>query len=281
MNQQTYRSRCMPRWTQQLGMSVVLVALAACAWSQTAHYTVPAASVGDDFAAYRQALDNVMREAAASSQIAEVAGKATAPPDAKALHQFAEQYWNGNDEAVRRAVARVTELRPVLTPILHEEGAPDEIAALVLVESAGQPAALSPKGARGIWQFMPGTARRYGLAVTADLDERIEVAKSTVAAARYLHDLYQRFGDWRLAFAAYNAGEQAVERAVARTGHGDFLRINRALPEETRNYVPAVMRAMELLGSNKQEALPLVRTRKSPVRSVLYASNGDRRLGVV
>jgi membrane-bound lytic murein transglycosylase D len=100
---------------------------------------------------------------------------------------------------------------------------------------------------------MPGTARRYGLAVTADLDERIEVAKSTVAAARYLHDLYQRFGDWRLAFAAYNAGEQAVERAVARTGHGDFLRINRALPEETRNYVPAVMRAMELLGSNKQE----------------------------
>ena len=262
----------MPRWTQQLGMSVVLVALAACAWSQTAHYTVPAASVGDDFAAYRQALDsavdsalaNVMREAAASSQIAEVAGKATAPPDAKALHQFAEQYWNGNDEAVRRAVARVTELRPVLMPILHKEGVPDELAALVLVESAGQP-----------------TARRYGLSVTADLDERIEIVKSTVAPARYLHDLYQRFGDWRLAFAAYNAGEQAVERAVARTGHGDFLRINRALPEETRNYVPAVMRAMELLGSNKQEALPLVRTRKSPVRSVLYASNGDRRLGVV
>jgi membrane-bound lytic murein transglycosylase D len=270
----------MLRWTQQLGMSIVLVALAASAWSQTAHYTVPAASVGDDFAAYRQALDsaadsalaNVMREATASSQIADVAPKTTASADAKALHQFAEQYWNGNDEAVRRAVTRVTELRPVLTPILQEKGIPDEIAALVLVESAGQPTALSPKGARGIWQFMPSTARRYGLAVTADLDERIEVAKSTVAAARYLHDLYQRFGDWRLAFAAYNAGEQAVERAVARTGHGDFLRINRALPEETRNYVPAVMRAMELLGSNKQEALPLVRSRKSPVRSVLYAS---------
>ena len=219
-------------------MSVVLVALTASAWSQTARYTVPAASVGDDFAAYRQALDsaadsalaNVMREAAASSQIAEVAAKTTAP-DAKALHQFAEQYWNGNDEAVRRAVARVTELRPVLTPILHEEGIPDEIAALVLVESAGRPTALSPKGARGIWQFMPDTARRYGLAVTANLDERIEVVKSTVAAARYLHDLYQRFGDWHLAFAAYNAGEQAVERAVARTGHGDFSRIDRALPK--------------------------------------------------
>lgn len=270
----------MPRWTQQLRMSVVLVALATPAWSQTAHYTVPAASVEDDFAAYRKALDNaadsvlanVMRQAAAGSQIAEVATKPTAPPDAKALHQFAEQYWSGNDDAVRRAVARVTELRSVLTPILHEEGIPGEIAALVLVESAGQPTALSPKGARGIWQFMPDTARRYGLAVTADHDERIDVAKSTVAAARYLHDLYNRFGDWQLALAAYNAGEQTVERAVARTGHGDFFRIDRVLPEETRNYVPAVMHAMELLGSNQMEVSPVAKSRRSPDWLVLYAS---------
>jgi hypothetical protein len=179
--------------------------------------------------------------------MAEGAAKTTAPPDATALHQFARQYWNGNDEAVHRAVARVTELKPTLTPILHEQGVPDEVVALVLIESAGQPTALSPKGARGIWQFMPYTARRYGLAVTADVDERIEVVKSTVAAARYLHDLYQRFGDWQLAFAAYNAGEQAVEQAVARTGHGDFFRIDRVLPEETRHYVPAVMSAVELL----------------------------------
>jgi membrane-bound lytic murein transglycosylase B len=272
----------MLRWTQQLGMTVVLVTLAASAWSQTAHYTVPAASVGDDFAAYRQALDsaadsalaNVMREAAASSQVAEVTVVTPAPPDAKALHRFAAQYWNGNDEAVRRAIARVTELRPILTPILHEEGIPDEIAALVLVESAGQPTALSPKGARGIWQFMPDTARRYGLAVTANVDERVEVVKSTVAAARYLHDLYQRFGDWRLAFAAYNAGEQAVGRAVVRSGHGDFLRIDRALPEETRNYVPAVMHAMELLDSNQRGDLPVVKSKTSPARLVLYAAEG-------
>jgi membrane-bound lytic murein transglycosylase B len=270
----------MLRWTQQLGVSVVLVGLVASAWSQTAHYTVPAALVGDDFAAYRQALDsaadsalaNLVREAAARSQIAKAAPATTTPPDAKALHQFAEQYWNGNDEAVRRAIARVTELRPVLTPILHKEGIPNEIAALVLVESAGLPAALSPKGARGIWQFMPDTARRYGLVVTANLDERTEVVKSTVAAARYLHDLYQRFGDWQLAFAAYNAGEQTVERALARTGYSDFSRMDRVLPEETRNYVPAVLRAIELLGNNKQEVLPLVRSGKSTIRSVLYAS---------
>jgi hypothetical protein len=268
------------RPSRQLERLVVLVALAASAWSQAAHYTVPAASVGNDFSAYHEALDsaadsamaNVMREAAANSQSAEVAAKSTSPPDTKALHQFAEQYWNGNDEAVRRAVVRVTALRQLLTPILHEEGIPDEIAALVLVESAGQATALSPKGARGIWQLMPNTARRYGLAVTADLDERIEVVKSTVAAARYLHDLYKRFGDWQLAFAAYNAGEQAVERAVARTEHLNFSRIDRALPEETRNYVPAVMNAMQLLGSSQEQASRVVKSDKSSAQSLLYAS---------
>jgi membrane-bound lytic murein transglycosylase B len=270
----------MLRWTQQLGVSVVLVALAMPVWSQTPRYTVPAASVGDDFAAYRQVLDraadsalaSVMRGAAASSQVAEVAPETTAPTDTKVLHQFARQYWNGNDEAVRRAVARVTQLRPILTPILREQGIPDEVVAVVLVESAGQAAALSPKGARGIWQFMPDTARRYGLEVTVDRDDRIEVVKSTRAAANYLRNLYQRFGDWRLAFAAYNAGEQVVEQAATRTGHTDFSRIERALPAETRTYVPAVIRAMALLGLNKRESSPVFNSERSPSRNVLYAS---------
>ena len=258
---------------------VLLFALTSLAWSQPSRYTVPAASLGDDFSAYHHALDyaadlalaHVGRQPAKSSQIVEAATSTTASQDAEALREFAKQYWNGNDEAVRRAVARVTQLRPILTPILREEGVPDEVAAVVLIESAGQATALSSKGARGIWQFMPGTARRYGLLVTADRDERIEVGKSTRAAARYLRDVYQRFGDWRLAFAAYNAGEQAVERAVNKTGHSDFLRMEHALPEETRTYIPAVMHAMELLGSNKQGVLPVVKSERSPAGSVLYA----------
>jgi transglycosylase-like protein with SLT domain len=264
----------------QFGALVALVALAACAWPQTPAQVVPAASVGDDFSVYHQslanaadvALANVAREVEISTQTDGIATDSTAQPDETILHQFAQQYWNGNDEAVRRAVERVTQLRPMLSPILHEEGIPDEIAALVLVESAGQLTALSPKGARGIWQFMPDTARRYGLVVTADLDERIEVVKSTRAAACYLRDLYKRFGDWRLAFAAYNAGEEAVERAVTRTGHTDFSRIDRALPGETRTYILAVMHAMELLGTNKQEVSPVFKSERSPARSVLYAS---------
>lgn len=261
----------------QIDTLVMLSALTSSAWSQTTHYTVPAASVEVEFSSSHQALSraadmalaNVVPEPVRSSQTGEGATSTTAPPDTEVLREFATQYWNGNEEAVRRAVARVEQLRPVLTPILHEEGIPVEVSALVLVESAGNVAALSPKGARGIWQLMPDTARRYGLEVTADRDERIEVVKSTRAAARYLRDLYQRFGDWRLTFAAYNAGEQAIERAVARTGHGDFSRTDRALPEETRKYVPAVMNAMELLRGNQEMSSPAVRFGRS---RVLYAS---------
>jgi len=111
----------------------------------------------------------VIREAAAGSQIADAGAEKTLPPDVNVLHQFAEQYWSGNDEAVRRAVARVMQLRPISAPILQDEGIPDEIAALVLVESGG-PAALSRKGARGIWQFMPDTARRFGLTIDRGTD---------------------------------------------------------------------------------------------------------------
>ena len=86
---------------------------------------------------------------------------------------------------------------------------------------------------------MPDTARRYGLTVTTQRDEQLDIYKSTRAAARYLRELYAQFGDWSLVFAGYNAGEQTVQRAIDRSGTSDFSRLNR-LPAETRNYVPAV-----------------------------------------
>jgi len=271
----------MHRRRRQLGALVVWVALAASASSQTAHYTVPAASVGDDFSAYHQdltaaadlALANLARDAQVSSQTAGVATHTMSQPDATKLHQFARQYWDGNDEAVRRAVARLTQLRPVLTPILQEESIPDEIAALVLVESAGRPTALSPKGARGIWQFMPGTARRYGLTVNGETDDRQDVQKSTRAAARYLKDLYAQFGEWPLALAAYNAGEQLVRNAVLKSGARDFVSLSNSgfLPAETKEYVPAVLAASTLLGG---DSLTGSSTRQIRGRaSVLYASS--------
>jgi len=111
------------------------------------------------------------------------------------------------------------------------------------VESGLNPMALSPKGARGVWQFMPATARRYGLSVDGAVDHRTHTALATRAAARYLRDLHGQFGDWKLALAAYNAGEGRVWSVIRRTGIRDFDEMSRRrlLPAETRAYVPSVL----------------------------------------
>ena len=156
------------------------------------------------------------------------------------------------------ALRRLDQLRPVVEPILQNEGIPPELASVVVVESGGRTDALSAKGARGLWQLMPDTARRYGLMVSASRDDRLDAKKSTHAAARYLRDLYQQFGSWPLALAGYNAGEQALQRAVERAGSSDFLQLSslRLLPQETRNYVPAVLSAMQLLGTRQLPNAP-------------------------
>jgi len=156
------------------------------------------------------------------------------------------------------AMRRLDQLRPVVEPILQNEGIPLELASVAVVESGGRTDALSAKGARGLWQLMPDTARRYGLMVSASRDDRLDAEKSTRAAARYLRDLYQQFGSWPLALAGYNAGEQALQRAVERAGSSDFLQLSslRLLPQETRNYVPAVLSAMQLLGARQLPNAP-------------------------
>lgn len=148
------------------------------------------------------------------------------------------------------ATLRLNLLRPAVDPILTSHGVPADLAAVILVESGGRATALSPKGARGIWQLMPDTARRYGLRVDDIQDDRLDLFRSTDAAARYLHDLYAQFGDWRLALAAYNTGEANVGSAILRAHTQDFDQlINlRLLPLETRNYVPRVWAAAHFIG---------------------------------
>jgi soluble lytic murein transglycosylase-like protein len=168
------------------------------------------------------------------------------------------------------AVNRVQQLRPIIERILREEQVPTDLAAIVLVESRGQSTALSPKGARGLWQFMPDTARRYGLTVSRERDERLDIGRSTRAAARYLHDLYEQFGDWQLALAAYNAGGELIRRAMAQNHTSDFslLSDRQSLPLETRRYVPAVIDAMHRVGNATGFIAP---PRNHRVAWILYA----------
>jgi membrane-bound lytic murein transglycosylase B len=166
--------------------------------------------------------------------------------------EFTEQFWGGRSDNLAQALNRLGELTPTLRSILQSEGVPTSLASVVLIESAAQPEAVSPRGALGLWQFMPATARRYGLTVSATQDDRLDTEKATRAAARYLRELYARFGDWPLALAAYNAGAPAVERAIDRAGSAEFSLLSRKklLPAETRGYVPAVLAAMDLVEGN-------------------------------
>ena len=128
------------------------------------------------------------------------------------------------------------------------EGLPPDLLWLGLIESGYDHTARSPKNAVGIWQFIPETGRAFGLRV-GEIDERTDALKSTRAAARYLKFLYARFGDWPLAFAAYNAGEGRVQSAIDRAQTRDFWRLVelQLLPRETQDYGPAVL-AAEFLG---------------------------------
>lgn len=139
---------------------------------------------------------------------------------------------------------------PIFEEALERYGLPLELKYLPVIESALRPSATSGAGAAGLWQFMIGTGKRYGLEVNTLVDERRDPIKSSDAAARYLRDLYEMFGDWGLAIAAYNCGEGGVQKAVLRSGKqngADFWSVYNQLPKETRGYVPAFIAATYIM----------------------------------
>jgi len=128
---------------------------------------------------------------------------------------------------------------PLYEKYLKQYGLPDELKYLSLIESGLETKALSLKGAGGLWQFMPYTARGdFGLRVDSYVDERFDPERATEAACKYMRQLYRIFGDWHMALAAYNTGPGNVKRAIRRCGSTDFWGIYNCLPKETRNYVP-------------------------------------------
>ena len=148
---------------------------------------------------------------------------------------------------LEEGLSRGARYLPMIQDVFLAEGLPLDLAYIPLVESAFKPSAVSRADARGVWQFMSGTAVENGLRHDWYIDERADPEKATRAAAKYLKVLYEQFGNWHLALASYNGGPGRVQRAMQRSGKDDFWDISsssRYLPRETRNYVPLILAAI-------------------------------------
>jgi membrane-bound lytic murein transglycosylase D len=155
-----------------------------------------------------------------------------------------------------RSLERAGRYKDMISKVLGEEGVPQDLIYLAVAESGFQPQALNAKsGAGGMWQFMPTGA--YGLARNGWVDERFDPEKSSRAYARYIKSLYDQFGDWYLAMAAYDWGPGYVQRSVSRTGYADYwdLYKRNVLPQETKNYVPGIIAAIIMAKNPKQYGL--------------------------
>lgn len=156
---------------------------------------------------------------------------------------YIKTYVQVKAEKTRIMLGRRLTYFPLFEQKLKEAGLPADLKYLAVVESALNAKAVSRVGATGLWQFMPYTGKDYDLQQTGAVDERSDAVKSTEAAVRYLKALHNQFNDWALALAAYNSGPARVNSAIKRAHSRDFWDIQRFLPQETRNYVPAFIAA--------------------------------------
>ncbi|QKZ11143.1 lytic transglycosylase domain-containing protein [Spirosoma sp. KUDC1026] len=156
----------------------------------------------------------------------------------KAVQAYVDYFTFRKASTTKTMLERMPLFFPLYERVLAEYELPDELKYLSIVESALNPRAISHAGAGGLWQIMPGTGRDLKLYQDEYVDERMDPVKATVAACKYLRDLYNIFGDWELAMAAYNCGPGTVKRAMRRSGGDSFYTIYDALPKETRGYVP-------------------------------------------
>ncbi len=154
-----------------------------------------------------------------------------------AVVKFVADYLKKNTEVLQKVEARSEPVFKIMEPILAKYEIPLELKYLAVVESDLKRTAVSRVGAAGPWQLMPGTARELGLKVSKKSDERKQYYKSTTAAAKYLRDLYNYYGDWLLVIAAYNAGPGTINKAIKRAGSHNFWKLQYFLPAETRGHV--------------------------------------------
>jgi membrane-bound lytic murein transglycosylase D len=208
----------------------------------------------------RPTLVEAVKEAAPSKKKATVVASLERTPksrvapgglDAGLEHErityWVDKFSTSLSSGFERSLVRMSKYADMITAKLDAKKAPRDLIYLAMIESQFNPKAQSPVHAVGMWQFMSETAKRFGLKVGKQLDERKNPARATDAAIAYLSHLHDRFGSWYLAAAAYNSGEGTVQRALQRvlgrkTGtDADFFKILPVLPRETQDYVPKLI----------------------------------------
>ncbi|MGB0166901.1 MAG: transglycosylase SLT domain-containing protein, partial [Luteibaculum sp.] len=172
------------------------------------------------------------------------------------VQAFIDFYLNSRKELTEHMLGLSEFYFPEIEAALDRHGLPLELKHLVAVESAFNPTAKSRAGAVGLWQFMYGTGKIYGLEVNSYMDDRMDPSKATDAACRFLKDLYKMYGNWELALAAYNSGPGTVNKAIRYSGgHKNYWKIYSYLPRETRGYVPAFIAVNYLFTHQKELGL--------------------------
>ena len=186
------------------------------------------------------------------------------------VQKFIDRYTGRLRHSISYMLGAFNFYLPIFEEALEMYQLPLELKYLPIIESALNPKAVSRVGATGLWQFMIGTGKQYGLQVNSLVDERRDPVKSSLAAARYLRDLYRIFGDWNLVIAAYNCGPENINKAIRRAQAAnkdsvvnvkDYWHIYPYLPRETRGYVPAFIAANYIMTYYSQHNICPMRTR--------------------
>jgi peptidoglycan lytic transglycosylase D len=202
------------------------------------------------------------------------------PLNAKVL-SFVQLFSGRLKTFLEEGLSRSVQYLPMIQSVFRAEGLPMDLAYVPLVESAFKPTALSRAKARGIWQFMRGTALENGLTHDWYIDERAEPEKATRAAAKYLRTLNEMFdGDWHLALASYNGGPGRVQRAMKRSGRKDFWQLSassRYLPRETRDYVPLILAAIVIARNPAQYGMNITPVEPTRYEAVTLPTAVDLR----
>jgi membrane-bound lytic murein transglycosylase D len=194
--------------------------------------------------------------------------------------RYVELFQGRLREFLAEGLSRGVQYLPMIQATFRAEGLPLDLAYIPLIESAFKPSALSRAKARGVWQFMRGTALENGLKADWYIDERADTIKSTQAAAKYLKTLHGMFEDWHLAMASYNGGPGRVRRALTRSRKNDFWQLTsttKFLPRETRDYVPMILAAIIIAKNPAQYGFDIVPVVPTLTETVLVPPALDLR----